>query len=113
MSKQIHISFHHDGKVVSLMKGRKQYFEDFLLSIWNSFGTVTNVIYHKTYASCIITYQNHHSAVFAYAGLNDPIQFQVAKQLMIGPDTQYAEFSKLFFIESTTHSNEITPTWID
>ena len=128
MSKQVHISFHHDGKILfgsSIVPGlskiapgstalRKQELEEFLNDIWNAFGSVSKVVYHKSYAHAIITFQNHKEAVFAFPGLRDPIQFQVALQSAIGGDAQRNEWAKELFVESPADNGSvITPTWIE
>lgn len=120
------ISFHHDGRIATLLvpsivpglslitqsANRKQELEDFLNDVWNAFGAVTHVAYHKSYVHAIITFSNHKTAVFAFAGLRDPIQFQVALQSAIGGNTQRNDWAKHLFVESPV-GHVITPTWIE
>jgi hypothetical protein len=155
MSQQIRVTLYHDGSIgtqlsipppsLAIVNGittskssitnqlhRKQEIEDFLNEIWSMFGTVLNVVYHKSYTSAIITYRNHTTAVFAFAALNDPIQFAVAMQSAIGANLQRAEYAKLLFQpDPATRSNSngggdsnaitmgrlpvrtCTPTWMD
>jgi hypothetical protein len=126
MSKQVRISFHHDGRVATLFvpsivpglslitqsANRKQELEDFLNDVWNAFGAVTQVAYHKSYVHAIITFSNHKAAVFAFDGLRDPIQFQVALQSAIGGNVQRNDWAKMLFVESHD-GHVITPTWIE
>ena len=92
--------------------------------------TVLNVVYHKSYTSAIITYRNHTTAVFAFAALNDSIQFAVAMQSAIGANLQRAEYAKLLFQPDPANSSNgggdsnsvtmgrlpvrtCTPSWMD
>jgi hypothetical protein len=145
MSQQIRIALHHDGTIgaqlsipppaIALLNGtsvnkntihqqlsKKQDIEDFMNDIWNMFGTVTKVTYHKSYTSCVLTFQNHYSAVFAFAAINDPIQFQVAMQSAIGGDVRRAQYAKSLFQPVQVASSSLvdtynvricTPTWVD
>jgi hypothetical protein len=132
MSRPIRITFHHDGSVATLLlpsihggggttkstiittqSSRKQELEEFLNAIWNVFGRVTQVTYPKSYAYGTVTYQSAATAVYAYAGLKDPIQFQVAVQSVIGANAQRAEWAKLVFVASHMDGHSITPTWME
>jgi hypothetical protein len=159
MSQQIRVTLYHDGSIgtqlsipppsLAIVNGittskssithqlqRKQDIEDFLNEIWSTFGTVLHVVYHKSYTYAIITYRNHTTAVFAFAALNDPIQFAVAMQSAIGANQQRAEDAKRLFQPdpSMRHNNNAggggenisssigrlpvpvrscTPTWMD
>ena len=144
MSQQIRVTLHHDGSIgtqlsipppslalvnsidTSKRNGNfanqllmEQEMEDFLNEIWSVFGTVTNVVYHKSYTNAVITYRNHTTAVFAFAALNDPIQFSVAMQSAIGPNVQRAQYAKILFQPDPSEADQrppvrtCTPTWVD
>jgi hypothetical protein len=127
MSKQVRITFHHDGRIATLLvpsiapglsiltqsSSRRQELEDFLNSIWNEFGSVAKVVYHKSYTHVMITFNSHETAIFAFAGLKDPIQFQVALQSAIGGNSQRNDWAKLLFVASPTDGRVITPIWIE
>ena len=149
MSQQIRVTLYHDGSIgtqlsipppsLALVNGittsqssianqlqRKQDMEDFLNDIWSMFGTVTHVMYHKSYTSVVITYPNHTTAIYAFAALKDPIQVAVAMQSAIGANPQRAEYAKILFqpdpsgtAAGTSHNQArmpvrtCTPTWVD
>jgi hypothetical protein len=114
MSKQIHITFHHDGMIalVPVVGARKQEIDDFLRAVWSQFGTVTNAYYQREYADGVVTYQNHKVAIFALAGLKDPIQVQAAVQEAVGANATRAEMAKQLF-EQGAEGKTITPSWAD
>lgn len=154
MSQQIRVLLYHDGSIgtqlsipppsIAIVNGitttqssmthqlhQKQELEAFLYDIWSVFGTVTNVIYHKSYTYATITYRNHTTAVFAFAAINDPIQFAVAMQSAIGSNEARAHYAKIVFqpdpseqFHTVNHDDDgvvqarvpvrtCTPTWLD
>jgi hypothetical protein len=126
MSKQVRISFHHDGRIATLVvpsivpglslmtqsANRKHELEAFLNDVWSAFGSVIQVAYHKSYVHAIVTFSNHKTAVFAFAGLRDPIQFQVALQSAIRGDVERNDWAKLLFVESPD-GHVISPAWME
>jgi hypothetical protein len=113
-SKRIHITFLHDGMIaqVPIIGSRKLDIEAFLLAVWSEFGPVISAKYHREYAYCVVTYQTHKDAIFALAGLEDPIQVQAAVQQAIGSDPTRAALTKQLFMEDS-HGMTITAAWAD
>jgi hypothetical protein len=158
MSQQIRVLLYHDGSIrtqlsvpppsIAIVNGitshqsamitnqmqMKQDIEDFLNEIWSMFGDVIHVVYHKSYTYATITYRNHTTAVYAFAAINDPIQFAVAMQSAIGANELRAQYAKRLFqpdpsasvVSSSSSSSSstsviqtnvpvrtCTPTWVD
>lgn len=103
MNKRIHIDFHHKGMIalVPVVGSRKQEIAAFLGAVWSEFGAVTHAYYQREYAYGVVTYQSHTQAIFALAGLEDPIQLQVAVQEAVGADPGRAAMAKQLFVEGS------------
>lgn len=112
MSERIHIAFHHNGIIAlaPVLGARKQEIDEFLRAVWSQFGTVSSTYYQREYVFAVVTYQSHKTAIFALAGLNDPIQVQVAVQEAIGADVNRASLAKQLFVYGP-EGNAITPSW--
>ena len=112
--KRIHITFHHDRMItlVPVIGSRKQEIEDFLKDVWSEFGTVTNTHYDREYAHGVVTYQSNKAAIFALAGLEDPIQVQAAMQEAVGENPVRAAMAKQLFMENA-QGMAITAIWAE
>lgn len=100
-NKRIQIQFHHGGRLKHSsipLVSRRQDLKDFLNEVWNQFGTVREAYYHRDFDYCAVEFQSSHQAIFALAGLQDPIQVQVAVQECVGADTDKAALAKLLFV---------------
>ena len=112
MSKRIHVAFHHNGMIalVPVVGARKHEIEDVLGEVWSQFGAVTRTYYQREYSFGVVTYRTHKTAIFALAGLEDPIQVQAAVQEAVGADANRAAMAKQLFVYGT-EGMAITPTW--
>lgn len=112
--KRIHITFHHDRMIalVPVIGSRKQEIEDFLRDVWSEFGSVTSTQYGREYAYAVVTYQSHKAAIFALAGLEDPVQVQVAMQEAVGDNHVRSALAKQLFMENS-EGMAITASWAE
>lgn len=122
-NKRIHVTFHHDGAIAQtpVVGAKKRDVEAFLHAVWSEFGplaAITNAQhpsaphYHRGYAHGMITYQTHKDAIFALAGLEDPIQVQVAIQDAVGANPVRAALARQLFVEDS-RGVAITAVWAD
>ena len=110
-NKRVLIHFHHGGRPLKHssipLVSRRQEIKDFLNLVWQQFGTVREAYYHRDFEYCSVEFQSSHQAIFALAGLQDPIQVQVAVQDCVGANTDRAALRKLLFIGD----NPISADW--
>jgi hypothetical protein len=80
--------------------GFRQEVKEFLNQIWSEFGALTDTYYHRDFVQVYLTFPNRRDTFFAFDGLTDPIQVQVAICQAIGSDTERARLAKQIFIEN-------------